>query len=190
MIGFVVKSTPTDKPLKLHLGCGNIKLPGFINIDCRYLPNVDLVSNVRFLKNFDNESVDLIYSSHVLEHFSRWDYISVLKRWFELLKPEGILRLAVPDFEAIVNRYNKTKDLKQFIGLLYGGQDYEQNFHHIIWDFNTLTADLKSVGFLVVKKYNSLTTEYSNIDDFSQAYLPKLDKKNGDLMSLNVEATK
>jgi hypothetical protein len=176
--------------IMLHLGCGNIKLPNFINIDCRYLPSVDRIENIKYLRSFDLNSVDMIYSSHVLEHFSRHDYKHILSRWFELLKSGGVLRIAVPDFESIVNRYIKTKDLEELIGLLYGGQDYKENFHHYIWDFNLLEKDLKNIGFKEIKKYNSLNTEYSNIHDCSQAFLPKMDKINGELMSLNIEAIK
>jgi hypothetical protein len=53
-----------------------------------------------------------------------------------------------------------------------------------------LENELKLIGFDNIKEYNWKTTEHSNIDDFSQAYLPHLDKKNGMLMSLNLEAVK
>jgi predicted SAM-dependent methyltransferase len=87
---------------KLHLGCGSKHIKNYINIDIRYLPGVDEVDNVRFLRKYKNDSVDEIYASHVLEHFSRWEYKNVLKRWFDILKPGGTLRLAVPDFDSIV----------------------------------------------------------------------------------------
>ena len=86
---------------KLHLGCGNKKLNGFTNIDCRHLPGVDEIQNVELLRSYKNNSIDLIYSAHVLEHFSRWRYIHVLSRWFEILKPNGCLRISVPDFSKI-----------------------------------------------------------------------------------------
>ena len=101
--------------MKLHLGCGSKHIDGFTNIDIRYLPGVDEVNHVRFLRNYKKDSIDLIYACHVLEHFGRWEYESILTRWFEILKPGGILRLAVPDFEAICHYYNETKDLKVLI---------------------------------------------------------------------------
>jgi predicted SAM-dependent methyltransferase len=114
----------------------------------------------------------------------------VLERWYEILKPGGILRIGVPDFENIVNYYIKTKDLRILSGMLYGGQDYEQNFHHWCWDFNTLSTELKHIGFKTVERYDWKQTEHSHIDDFTQAYLPHLDKDHGTLLSLNVEAIK
>ena len=173
--------------MKLHIGCGTKHLEGYTNIDIRYLPGVDEVNNIRFLRNYKENSVDEIYACHVLEHFGRWEYKEVLKRWFEILKPGGYIRLAVPNFEAICKYYNKTNDLKSLIGLLYGGQDYDENYHYITFDFTTLTNDLKNIGYSRVTGWD---TEYYEFDDFSKAYLPHMDKENGILMSLNVLAWK
>ena len=46
------------------------------------------------------------------------------------------------------------------------------------------------MGFKEVYRYDWRETEHSNIDDFSQAYIPHMDKENGELMSLNIEAIK
>lgn len=174
---------------KLHLGCGTKHIQGFTNIDIRYLPGVDEVNNIRFLRNYKNNSVDLIYACHVLEHFSRWEYKNVLTRWYELLKPGGILRLAVPNFSAIVARYTQTGNLNEVMGLLYGGQDYDENYHYTTFDKTSLETDLTTIGFTTITEYDHAATEHANIDDFSQAYLPHLDS-NGKLMSLNIEAVK
>jgi ubiquinone/menaquinone biosynthesis C-methylase UbiE len=178
------------KTTKLHLGCGNKPIKDFINIDVRHLEGVDMVDDIKQLSSFENKSVDLIYCSHVLEHFGRNEYKSVLKRWFDLLKDGGTLRIAVPDFEKVVEHYNEYKDLNILRGFLYGGQTYDQNFHYCGWDFKTLENDLKLIGFNKITRYDWRETEHSNIDDFSQSYLPHMEKIHGKLMSLNVEATK
>lgn len=175
---------------KLHLGCGDKILPNFTNIDIRPMEGVDLVEDISTLKKIEDNSVELIYACHVLEHFGRNEYINVLTRWFNLLEDGGKLRLAIPDFEEVVNYYNKTKDLKKIMGFLYGGQTYEQNYHYCTWDFNSISEDLKSIGFKEVYRYDWKDTEHSGVDDFSQAYIPHMDKENGVLMSLNIEAIK
>jgi predicted SAM-dependent methyltransferase len=172
--------------MKLHLGCGTKHINGFQNIDIRYLPGVDEVNNIRFLRNYKENSVDEIYACHVLEHFGRWEYKEVLKRWFEILKPEGKLRLAVPNFSAICSYYIKTGNLEPIMGLLYGGQDYDENYHYVTFDFNSLSNDLRSIGYKTILEWN--TEDYLG-DDFSKSYLPHMDK-NGILMSLNIEAIK
>jgi predicted SAM-dependent methyltransferase len=176
--------------IKLHLGCGDKHIDGYVNIDIRYLPGVDEVNNVARLRNYKNDSVSVIYASHVLEHFTRWQYKDVLKRWFDLLEPNGILRIGVPDFEAIANYYLKTKDLRIVSGMLYGGQDYDENNHFWPYDFNTLQSELIQIGFKQVERYDWKSTEHSHIDDYTQSYLPHLDKENGTLLSLNIEAIK
>jgi hypothetical protein len=176
--------------LRLHLGCGDKIIDGFINIDNRKELVGVTVDDISTLSSIENETVSLIYACHILEHFPRHEYESVLKRWYEVLNANGVLRMSVPDFEKIYEYYGETKNLKDLLGLLYGGQDYRTNFHHCAWDFKTLKSDLISIGFKSISKYDWRETDHSHIDDFSQAYLPHLDKENGKLMSLNIEAKK
>tara|TARA_R110000796_G_scaffold129053_1_gene244723 strand:- start:632 stop:1174 length:543 start_codon:yes stop_codon:yes gene_type:complete len=179
-----------DNLIKLHIGCGNKKIKRFINIDSRDLPWVDIVADATNLLMFEKGTVDLIYCSHILEHFGRHKYQDVLKHWISLLKKGGALRISVPNFEAIVEHYLKHKDLSKLVGLLYGGQTYPENYHYYAWDFQSLKEDLEKLGMSEVRCYDWRKTEHSSMDDFSQSYLPHMDKGNGMLMSLNVEAIK
>ncbi len=175
---------------KLHLGCGNKHINGFINIDARKLDEVDEVDDIKTLSKYEKDSVKLIYASHVLEHVGRIEYMGVLKRWYDILEPNGVLRLAIPDIGQVFAHYNKFNDLKPLLGLLWGGQTYPQNYHYMGWDFTSIKNDLIKIGFKDVNKYDWKLTEHSHIDDFSQCYLPHMDKENGMLMSLNIEAIK
>lgn len=176
--------------MKLHLGCGEKHIEGFLNIDARELEGVDIVDDVKTLTRFKKNSIELIYASHILEHIKRLEYLDVLRRWYDILEEGGVLRLAIPDMEKVFEHYAKNKDLKLLQGFLWGGQTYDFNYHYFGWDFKTIDEDLKSIGFSIVRKYNWRDTEHSDIDDFSQCYLPHMDKENGILMSLNIEAIK
>jgi predicted SAM-dependent methyltransferase len=175
--------------MKLHLGCGTKHLDGFINVDSRYIPEVDVADDIRTLTKFQNDSAELIYACHVLEHVGRREYMAVLKRWHEILKSDGILRLAVPDFESVVNHYVKNHNIEAVRGLLWGGQDYPTNYHYIGWDFDRLKKDLEEIGFKNVQRYDRDKTEHSHVDDYSASFLPKMDR-GGMLMSLNVTCIK
>ena len=175
---------------KLHLGCGKRYIPGFVHVDLADYPHIDYRTDVSDLSVFEDNSIELIYACHVLEHFKRYEVEKVLNEWYRVLAPEGILRLAVPDFEAVVLVYEKHKDLEPLMGLLYGGQQYEYNFHHVLFDFKYLEKLLKKVGFKNIHRYDWRNTVHKDYDDFSQAYIPHMDKDNGILMSLNVECTK
>lgn len=65
-----------------------------------------------------------------------------------------------------------------------------RNFHYCAWDFKKIKSDLESLGFSEIKRYDWRETEHSDIDDYSQCYLPHMDKNNGLLMSLNIKAVK
>jgi predicted SAM-dependent methyltransferase len=100
------------------------------------------------LNKIENNSAEVIYVSHVLEHIGRREYMTVLKRWYDILKPNGILRVAVPDFEKIVEHYNKNKELEPLRGFLHGGQNYPQNYHYCSWDFEfSLRSDIRNIYY-------------------------------------------
>ena len=83
-----------------------------------------------------------------------------------------------------------TNDFDSVRAFFYGGQKYDFDFHYHGWSFETLEKELVKLGFRDVKTYDWKSTEHFYVDDYSQAYLPHMDKTNGKLMSLNVEATK
>lgn len=182
--------------MKLNLGCGNKKIYGFTNIDGRAEVNPDIVCDVSNISKKFKE-VELIYASHVLEHFPfkankfyTTTCYDLLADWHKSLKKGGVLRLAIPDFEAVCKYYIYTSDLKIIKSFLHGGQKYDFDFHLSSWDFDTIKSTLEQSGFKNVKKYDWRLTEHSHIDDYSQSYLPHMDKLNGKLMSLNIEAEK
>ena len=175
--------------IKLNLGCGKKSIPGFINIDVEEFEGVNYVTTIDKL-DFKTDSVDLIYASHVLEHTPRPQTEPTLREWYRVLKHGGILRIAVPDFEAIIKVYSKNKNLDELMGLLYGRQDCEYDFHYKTFDFNTLSGLLKMIGFKKAKKYDFRETIHNDYPDYSWAYLPHGDRENGTLMSLNIEAIK
>jgi predicted SAM-dependent methyltransferase len=179
-----------DKSIKLHLGCGEKFIPGFIHVDSRKFSHIDYVASADKLNMFKDNSADLIYACHILEHFKRNQIEAVLKEWYRVLKPNGVLRLAVPDFEKLVEVYLKYKDLKLILGPLVGGQDYPENTHYVVFDFISLSEVLKKVGFKKIYRYDWRKTIHKDYDDFSQAYIPHMDKERGILISLNVEAKK
>lgn len=103
--------------MKINLGCGFVKFKGFVNVDIRKEVEPDIIDDVKNLNSFNHNSADLIYACHVLEHFGRHEYIKVLKRWYDVLKPGGILKLSVPDLEKVFNLYCEKKySLKQLTG--------------------------------------------------------------------------
>ena len=176
--------------MKLHIGCGKNVLPGFKQLDVIPYKNVDFVCNARDLGQFSDESIEEIYASHVLEHFKRSETVNVLLEWNRVLAKGGTIRLAVPDFAAIVAEYTTSKTLDGCQGLLFGGQTYDFNFHHMAFDFALLQKFLQDANFTNIELYDWRDFLPADYDDYSRAYLPHMDFANGRAMSLNVIAVK
>lgn len=180
-------------PLKLHLGCGMRYIPGYKHVDIIDAPHIDYRCSVDNLCDFADGSVDLIYASHVLEHFGRHEVEAVLKGWYRVLRPGGVVRIAVPDFAAVVALYDQEglqDGFSGLVGLICGGQRNQYDFHKIIFDEPFLSFMLQKIGFKNTRRWDWRSTEHADVDDFSQCYLPHMEKQTGRLMSLNLEATK
>lgn len=97
----------------LNLGCGSnySKQKEWVNLD--FFPNGENIIKHNLLLGipFENNSFDLVYHSHVLEHFSKDDGEKFIAECFRVLKPGGILRVAVPDLERIARIYLKYLEL-------------------------------------------------------------------------------
>lgn len=176
---------------KLHLGCGKVRLPGYINVDIQRTSATDIIADVRNLP-FEEESFDLIYSCAVIEHFGRFEWPDLLLHWSRLLKKGGMMRVSTNDFEPCVERFKESGNIEELLGILIGGHKDPWDKHGMIFTFDVLRKALEKIGFNDVRRYDWRETDYGKmgVDDFSQAYLPHMDKENGRLMVLNVEATK
>lgn len=176
--------------VKLHLGCGKKIIRDRINIDLiAQSPDV-VVDNVMTLETIEDGTASEIYACHVLEHFSRREIEHVLKTWFNKMSPGGLIKISVPDIEMVFKKYAEGTSLSNLMGFLYGGQRNEYDYHKVGFDFESLRIVLEASGFICVQRYNWRETDHFDVDDYSQAYLPHMDKINGTLMSLNIEARK
>ncbi len=182
--------------LKLHLGCWQRVFPGFTHVDLCDMPHIDFKSSIDALPFFEDNSAELIYCSHALEYFDRDQAKRALAEWHRVLTPGGLLRLAVPDFEALIRVYQQTGELSRVLGPLYGKMGVVTPagpttiYHKTVYDQASLTALLMECGFGDAGRWDWRTTEHAHIDDHSQAYFPHMQKDTGILVSLNIQARK
>lgn len=176
--------------MKLHLGCGMRNFgEDWDHID--YVDHPHIVSNDVTNLPYDDNSCDVVYASHLLEYFDRCEVLTVLNEWKRVLKKGGILRLAVPNFSVLAHLYTRQQiNLNQVLGPLYGRWNDPPVYHKTTYDYDSLRDVLLGSGFESVNPYDWRETEHSHHDDHSQAYIPHMDKENGVLISLNVEAIK
>ncbi|MEH2204207.1 MAG: glycosyltransferase [Nostoc sp.] len=96
-----------EKPYKLNIGCGDVKFDNWINIDIdKDKKAVDLVCNAAQRLPFDDDSCALIYNEHFLEHLTVEEARFFLRECHRVLQPGGILRIAMPSLEDVVEKYN------------------------------------------------------------------------------------
>ena len=127
-----LKKTEYPDPLKLHLGCYNRYLPGYINVDVRSDTAADLIDDFRYLTKFDDESVDAIYVCHALEHVSFKESIEVLQTWYRKMKPGGIVYISVPDIMASAKWLVKTGNLSAVRTMFWGSQTNAFDFTMLV----------------------------------------------------------
>ena len=173
----------------VHLGCGLIAHPAFVNVDAIPRPHVHFVSGIARLPMFADDSVDMIYASHCLEHLSYRNTPAVLKEWHRVLKPGGLLRVSVPDFDCLIDIYEAAgNNMGSIIEQIYGGHEDPYNIHMTIFNRAELERILIATGFENCRLWSPGSDELSKINDFS-SYEKKIADRTYPV-SLNLEATK
>jgi len=186
-----MKLSDFERPFRLHLGCGNIGIPGYCNVDVIKTVGVDIVDDIRTLANFPAGSASEIYACHVLEHFSHDEIIPILKRWFDVLMPDGVIRISVPDLDRIVKiyadnpRHFNTTGNSPWIGLIYGGQSTPYDYHKTGFNFCWLKNLMEQSGFVDCSQYPHEPHFIPGVIDASMAKEPF-----GEHFSLNMMARK
>jgi SAM-dependent methyltransferase len=189
---FIKPSYPTngDDKVYLHIGCGEKNHPAFVNVDARPFPHVHVVtSDIAHLGEFADGSADLIYMSHVLEHFKRAEVSGILMEMYRVLKPGGMLRLSVPDFDKLLEVYRLSEnDVLSIHNQLMGGQDNPYNIHYTAFNRRDLDALLLATGFSKVQLWDPWVRHEPHIKDSSMKVMRAGGKEVR--ISINVEAIK
>jgi len=138
--------------LKLNLGAGGVALPGYEAIDIK-------TGTLAYpLSQYADGSVDEVRASHLLEHYGDAEAFDVLTEWVRVLKPGGVMRLAVPDFAWIAKEYSDDDDPQRSALLrayLMGGQTDATDFHKSAWSKTKLTNLLRAVGIENIEHWQS-----------------------------------
>ena len=173
--------------MKINLGSGPISARGWTNYDwgllpvlgkyklvsflvkCKLIdknydwkwPAIDLVDIRKELPNEDN-SVEFIYCSNVLEHFEKYEAKKILLECRRILKKNGCIRVVLPDLKKLIKNYSSADTFNRE----YFGYDKDLNNsllgkikslfirgHQWMYDDESFINLLKEVGFSKIKKY-------------------------------------
>ena len=148
------KKKKTDL-LKLNLGAGETPLKGYENLD-------RMTGQEIYPLAYDDGVADEIRASHVLEHFSHRDTAAVLADWIRVLKPGGVLKIAVPDFEKIIAGVIAHASIN-VEGYLMGGHVDENDRHGAIFTGQKLCELLSGLGMERIHNWTPTEIDCSSL---------------------------
>lgn len=144
----------------LDVGAGVYRMgfPGLLSLDLRRETLPDVQGDARCLP-VRSKSVDLVYMSHLLEHFTQKEAEEILMEVWRVLKPLAAFYLTVPDLEWGIRNLGRGPAAMQVI---YGGQNGEWDFHKWGYTKKTIVRFLENYGFDVISvrpQYYQLNVE-------------------------------
>ena len=142
--------------MKLHLGCGEVYLEGYRNIDQPAEAHAvqrkivaDEQADLTGLR-YPAGSIEEVRLHHVFEHFSRPVAMALAASWGSWLRPGGVLRIEVPDFERTARSALRTfaSRRRRFIGIrhLFGSREAEWAVHREGWTQESLGEVFRLCG--------------------------------------------
>ncbi|KAF1775180.1 O-GlcNAc transferase, C-terminal [Phytophthora cactorum] len=149
----VKNALDTQQPIRLHIG-GHVKSPDWWIVDANDGDIVDFIMYISNLYAFPDNSVDTIYSSHVLEHCTHGfghELEHTLREWHRVLRPGGQLLVSVPNLFALatlfINESIPHQHRAWIMTVMYGGQIDQYDLHKVGFDEAILVAYLTQAGF-------------------------------------------
>lgn len=133
-------------PPRLHVGCGRVRLEGWLNLDIQDLPGVDQVVDVSRGLHF--EGVEAVYAEHFLEHLDLDHAITFLCDVQRCLEPGGVLRLSTPNLDWVWETHYSTHsdpELRRLQGLRLN-RAFHGWRHRFLWNRPLLGDALVACG--------------------------------------------
>jgi predicted SAM-dependent methyltransferase len=175
---------------RLHWGCGEWATPGWINSDIKQAGGVDIVADIRDGLPLESESIDYAVSVHALPEIPFTELVPTLVELRRVLKPGGVLRLALPDLDKGIDAYHR-KDSKYFkvpdedaqsVGAKFVTQMVWYGYSRSLFTHEFIEEQLEKAGFSRV--------EHCTFQQTASPYPEIVALDNRERESLFVEAVK
>ncbi|MBI3331791.1 hypothetical protein HYZ99_02415 [Candidatus Peregrinibacteria bacterium] len=128
----------------------------YLNVDLAPLPKVDLIFDLRERFPIDDNVIAEIFSAATLEHFRKGDDLHILREFYRILMPGGLLRVSTPDIEAIARGLLAGDDLdvvnQHFFGKYKGDETDDLDLHRWMFPAKKMIETLREIGFTKVEQ--------------------------------------
>jgi predicted SAM-dependent methyltransferase len=169
--------------MKLQIG-GEQKKDGWKILNIQKKDNVDFIGNITDLSQFENNSIEEIYASHVFEHVLQSEVNKTLKGIHRVLVDGGKFYVSVPDMDILCRMFIDPKaPLKvkhHAMTMMFGGQIDKFDIHYFGWNHQLVIDFFGQAGFKKLERVKSF-----NLFKDTSDYAPY-----GQPISLNVIAIK
>lgn len=179
--------------LKVNIGAGSAGAKGWVNIDIHSGRNVTCVYDCRHHLPFPDNSVSMIFTEHFMEHINYTEDVPYfLDECLRVLKPGGVIRIAVPDAEKYIEAYverdwTKLAKLSTYINKYHFDEHFKSQYHTMMeplnfifrqgghhqyaWDYENMAFVLEKYGFKDIKQqtYGKSMIEELAIDQKERA---------------------
>jgi predicted SAM-dependent methyltransferase len=137
--------------LRLHIGSGNVRLPGWTNVDAQRLPGVDVVADVT--RGLDFAAAEAVFSEHFLEHLAIDDALRFLLEAHRVLMGGGWVRLTTPNLDWVWLTHYKLagEAAERREAALAINRAFRGWRHQFLWNRETLAEALAACGFEAVR---------------------------------------
>lgn len=163
--------------MKLHLGCGQYYLEGYVNVDypasehsVQNSLRADLYQDLATL-SFPRESVEEVRLHHVFEHFPRPVALALLCRWRDWLVPGGKLHIETPDLMAsarlLVAPWVGYAKKQEVVRHLFGSHEAHWAIHWDGWYPKRFVRTLSALGFRDVSVRTARWRRLCNVKVFA-----------------------
>lgn len=146
---------------RIHLGCNDVRLDGFVNVDLRATKATDIVHDCKDLAIFPSNSLSFVYSNAFLEHVYLADQLRLMRDVRRVLADDGwVAFTGLPDFEGVARAYLERRpghvsevfNLHEAYRYTHGAPEgkstwWQAQLHKVLLDAPTLIELCKSVGF-------------------------------------------
>ena len=152
---------------KIHIGCGTAIFDGWVNVDLRALPGVDMVLDVRSGLPFSD--VEFVFAEHFIEHLDFDSGLQFLHNCRAVLKGSGVLRLSTPNLDWVWrNQYHHGDwhdDSEAVRDCFWMNKAFRGWGHQFLYNEQTLTETLREAGFGFVESTTYGESRHAELQD-------------------------